>query len=94
MTSAVKRAKVTKKSTSTRSFTQYYFIGLSKGTIGGSKLPTFRQILLYILHLQEISPHGHPVKTSIARAVNKVLLFWMMARMKTVGKQHAKGKLF
>ena len=75
MALAAKKAKVTKKSTLTCSSTQYYLVGHSKA-VGRSKLSTLRQ-------MQETSPHGHPVKTSIARAVDEAFSFWMMARIKS-----------
>ena len=75
----------------TRSSSDYFLIGNSKTSIGGTKLPTLCQIFQYVLYLQELSPY--PVKECIAHAVDQVLLFWLMAGIKTIGKQYAEEKL-
>ena len=73
----------------TRPSSDYFLISNSKTSIGGTKLPTFCQIFQYVLYLQELSPASYPAKECIARAVDQVLPFWLMAGIKTIGKQYA-----
>ena len=72
----------------TRSSSDYFLIGKFKTSIGGTKLPTLRQIRVfrYVLNLQDLSPVSYPVKECIAHAVDQVLPFWLMAGIKTIGK--------
>ena len=76
----------------TRSSTDYFLIGNSKTSIASSKLPTLRQIFQYVLYLQELSPASYPVKECIAPCASQVLRFWLMAGIKTIGKQYAEEK--
>ena len=68
-------------------------MAIPKLLIGGTKLPTLRQIFQYVLYLQELSPASYPVKECIAHAVDQVLPFWLMAGIKTIGTQYAEEKL-
>ena len=45
------------------------------------------------MYLQELSPASYRVKQCIAHAVDQVLPFWLMAGIKTIGKQYAEEKL-
>ena len=46
----------------TRSSSDYFLIGNFKTSIGGTKLPTLRQIFQYVLYLQELSLDSYPVR--------------------------------
>ena len=45
------------------------------------------------MYLQELTPASYPVKECIAHVVDQVLPIWMMAGIKTIGKQYADKKL-
>ena len=77
----------------TRSHAGHFLIGPSIESIGGSKLPTLKQVLQYVLHLRETSPRNTPVKWHIEMAVEKVTIFWLFAGISMIKKQNTKAKL-
>ena len=88
MATASKRAKsLSSERLSTRLNSLYYVIGQSCESLTGSRLPTTRQVLQYILYLKEIAPSNTPID------VKEVLPFWYMAGFKTIQQQNAEKKL-
>ena len=94
MATASKRAKASFfERLMTRSNSQYYLIGQLCESLTGSKLPTTRQVLQYILCLKEIASSNTPINVFIKQAVEEVLPFWNMAGIKTIQQQNAEKKL-
>ena len=94
MATASKRAKASSSERpTTRSNSLYYLIGQSCESLTGSKLPTTRQVLQYILYLKEIASSNTPINVFIKQAVKEVLPFWNMAGIKTIQQQNAEKKL-
>ena len=82
-----------KKCVITRSDTDHFLIGHSSSSINGSKLPTTRQILKYILHLKSLLPVTEPIQHHLSQAIKRVVLFWKMAGLKTITDYNAEKKL-
>ena len=83
--------KPSRKKIQTRSSKDYFLTGKSADHISGNKLSLLGQTLQYVLHLKESSPVTTPLKSHLFDAVDKVLLIWSRAGIKSVGltKQNA-----
>ena len=77
----------------TRSAGHHFLIGRAACGITGSKLPTLRQVLQYVLYVKDMSPSARRTASCIKQAVDEVLPFWMMAGIKTILKISAEKRL-
>ena len=86
---SAKRKKVT------RSATDVFLVGKASDRIAGSQLPTVRQMFRYFLHLQN-DAKIHKIKIIneeiVYQVIDDVLVFWQMARIKTITRQNAATK--
>lgn len=82
-------APMPRKTRRTRSQTQHFLVGPSQEAIAGSKLPTLRQVMQYVLHLRESSARNVTVKLHIQNAVDEVMALWLLAGIKTITKVNA-----
>ena len=82
-----------RKKIKTRSATDYFLIGRSAEHISGNKLPLLSQVLQYVLNLKETTPINTPIKNHLSGAVDKVLLIWSKAGIKTITRINAIKRL-
>ena len=82
-----------RKKIETRASAEYFLIGRSEDHISGNKLPLLGQILLYVLHLKEVSSITTPVRKHLSDAIDEVLLIWSRAGIKTMTKINALKRL-
>lgn len=75
---------------STRSATETYLVGQPASSIGGSKLPTTRQVLSFFFHAVKESANR---QDAFEETVRNVLTFWNLARIKTVSERGCQEKL-
>ena len=74
----------------TRSATDTYLIGQPTSSIGGSKLPTTRQVLKFFFHAAN---EAGDRQNAFRETVQSVLTFWNMARIKTTSERGCREKL-
>lgn len=74
----------------TRSATDTYLIGQPTSSIGGSKLPTTRQVLKFFFHAAN---EAGDRQNAFRETVQSVLTFWNMARIKTISERGCREKL-
>ena len=74
--------------TRTRSNSEYYLIGFSIETLSGSRLPTLREVMQYLLFVKECCPRTTPTKHCLNEVVDEVIKLWQMARIPIKQKQN------
>ena len=76
----------------TRSSTDVFLVGKASDRIAGSQLPTGRQMFKYYIHLQN-DAKIHKIKVIndeiTYQVIDEVLVFWQMARIKTITRHNA-----
>ena len=72
----------------TRSKSEQYLVGYTCDYICGSRLPTIREVMSYLLHLKEHCPQSTPTHELCTVVVDDVMTVWKMARIATMQKSH------
>ena len=79
----------------TRSSTDVFLVGKPLDRIGGSQLPTGRQMFRYYIHLKNVVRNNKQsviIDDLAYEVIDVVLTFWNMARIKTSTRHYAMGK--
>ena len=78
-----------KRKSTTRSTSNVFLVGQPMDRIAGSQLPTGRQAFRYYLHIKS-NAHTQTTLDELAyQVVDAILIFWNMARIKTITRKNS-----